>query len=353
MNHHILTLTLALALALPAAAQRLTATSMVVDCGQVQYRRPVTATFELKTAGRKTVHVKRVEAACGCTAARIDRQTIKDGEAATLTATYDAAQMGHFCKVIAVHTEGNAAPLTLQIKGIVVEEVKKFAGDFPYKIGTLLADANEIEFDDVEHGQRPQQTFHIYNGTSQPVEPVIMHLPNYLSANVSPSRLAPGEAAEVVVTLQADLLAGNGLTQTSVYLGSYPGDKVGAAKELPVSAILLPNFSALTESERANAPVAATSNCDLNFPAAGKKTVKAEVEITNKGRSELVISNVDMSSTGMTLSLGKSRLQPGESTKLKISIDTRVARNAHPRPRVLMITNDPARPKITVKVGVK
>ena len=43
-----------------------------------------------------------------------------------------------------------------------------------------------------------------------------------------------------------------GLTTASVYLSRFPGDKVGEENEIPVSAILLPDFSHISQQERLN-----------------------------------------------------------------------------------------------------
>jgi hypothetical protein len=60
-----------------------------------------------------------------------------------------------------------------------------------------------------------------------------------------------------------------------------------------------------------------------------------------------------MFTKGMTVTLDKRELQPGESAKLKISIDREQVMKARQRPRVLMITNDPDHSKVVIKVGVK
>ena len=72
-----------------------------------------------------------------------------------------------------------------------------------------------------------------------------MHLPPYLSAKATPEVLGRGKNGKIVVTLDTDKLPKLGITRTSVYLSRFPGDKVGADNEIPVSIALLPDLPGL------------------------------------------------------------------------------------------------------------
>jgi hypothetical protein len=60
-----------------------------------------------------------------------------------------------------------------------------------------------------------------------------------------------------------------------------------------------------------------------------------------------------MFTKGMKVTLDRRELQPGESTKLKVTVDREQVLKARQRPRVLMITNDPDHSKVVIKVNVK
>ena len=158
--------------------------------------------------------------------------------------------------------------------------------------------------------------------TGQPkaVTPVVMHLPNYLTADVSPETVAPGHAGTVSITLNSSKLRSYGLTQSSVYLGMFPGDKVGEDKEISVSAVLLPEFRNMSETQRLNAPVMKLSAETLDLGEFGDKDEKdGTIIIENQGRSRLNISSMQMFTAGLKVRLNKSRLDPGESARLKIT----------------------------------
>ena len=52
---------------LSASAQRMEAVRKAIDCGQVLYRTPVTAVFEVKNKGGKPLSITTVRKSCGCT----------------------------------------------------------------------------------------------------------------------------------------------------------------------------------------------------------------------------------------------------------------------------------------------
>lgn len=65
-----------------------------------------------------------------------------------------------------------------------------------------------------------------------------MHLPPYLQMEVKPNVLQKGEKGDYYPYIGSEKLTDLGLTQTSVYLARFAGDKVGDENEIPVSAIL-------------------------------------------------------------------------------------------------------------------
>ena len=214
-----------------------------------------------------------------------------------------------------------------------------------------MVDQNDIEFEDVNRGAKPYKTIHILNTSDQPSQPQIMHLPPYLTAEVSPTTIAPGHSGEATITLDSHKLRDFGLSQTSIYLGFAQGDKVAADKEITVSAVLLPDFEMLSQEELEDAPHITLSKDSLDLGAFnGKKKKRGEIEITNTGHSLLDIRSLQMSATGLQLSLSKTKVNPGESVKLKVTARAEDFKTKRKAPRILMITNDPNNPKVEIKV---
>ncbi|MBR1518716.1 MAG: DUF1573 domain-containing protein [Prevotella sp.] len=343
-----------LSLGNPASAQSLKAVNEVIDCGQVTFRRPVSIDYEVKNTSGGPLTITNVRTSCGCTTVSYPQTVIPAGGSATVTVSYDAKQLGHFDKQIALYTSSAGEALMLTLKGIVVTKVIDYAGDYPYKLGDIAADKIDLEFDDISQGERPQQKIHIMNTTSKAIQPVVMHLPNYLKADVSPSKLAPGQSGVVTIMLDSRSLTQFGLTQTGVYLGRNPGDKVAQNKEINISAVLLPAFRNMTEKEYELAPKLHVSETTLNLGAPGKKKkLKGDIFIMNEGKTTLEITSLQMFTGGVEVSLPTTQLAPGEVVKLHVVGNVKQLRAARSKPRVLMITNDPKRPKVVIDIEME
>lgn len=339
--------------ALEASAQRISAKHEVIDCGNVLYESPVTAKFELRNKGNDLI-IDTVRTSCDCVVADYPKGTIAKGDNFMVEVTFDARQLGHFYKEAAIYSNASDKPFYLTMKGVVVDHVTDFTGVYDYALGDVRADKNNIEFDDVNLGEMPTQKIHFVNNGTTNVTPVVMHLPNYLTADVSPETVAPSHAGTVSITLNSSKLRSYGLTQSSVYLGMFPGDKVGEDKEISVSAVLLPEFRNMSETQRLNAPVMKLSAETLDLGEFGDKDEKdGTIIIENQGRSRLNISSMQMFTAGLKVRLNKSRLDPGESARLKITAYKKHLKNARSKPRVLMITNDPNKSKVVIHVKVK
>ena len=159
------------AMATNADAQHIEAKSQTINVGQVKFRQPVTVDYQLHNRGHHTLYIDQVRTSCGCTTVDYPLTSIRGDEFFTVRAVFDAKQMGHFTKQIGIYANGSKTPYILTLKGVVVEEVTDFVGDYPYQLGDLLTDQNAIEFDDVNRGDLPMAKIHILNNTDHPVQP--------------------------------------------------------------------------------------------------------------------------------------------------------------------------------------
>lgn len=342
-------------LALTVSAQKIEVRQATIDCGQVVFRTPVSAEFLITNVGSKPLEINDVRKSCGCTMVDYPKGEIPAGGSFAVRATYDGKQMGTFVKQIGLYATGSSEPTILTMRGRVVSEIVSFAGDYICSLGDLKSDVQDIEFDDVNWGDRPVHRIHIQNPTDEVKEPVVMHLPSYLQAMVSPSKIAPHHTGVVTISLDSKKLRDLGLNQTSVFLGSKPGDKVSPDKEITVSAVLLPDFQTMTAQEKETAPKIVVSSTSLDLGSFdGKKKLKGEILITNEGKSVLHISNMQMFTVGLRVSLNKAKIAPGEVAKLKVTAIAEELQKARSRkPRLLMITNDPNQPKVVINILTK
>lgn len=344
-----------LVLPLTVAAQDVSIEQPELNVGKAAYQMPVTAVFELKNQSSRQLVIDEVRPDCGCTEVDFPQKPIAAGEKFTISLTYDARMLGHFSKQAAVYVNGSTEPLYLTMKGVVLTELKDYSKHYPYAFGNLLADINNIEFDDVSQGQQPQIVVNIFNNGETAMTPNVLLLPPYLSASAEPETLAPGKPGKMILTLNSESIHDFGLTQTMVYMASQLGEKVNSDIELPVSVVLLPNTMGFEGDNRQYAPSLQLSADSLMLGMInGKMQKNAVVTLTNTGRLPLNISSLQMFTHGLKVTLDKRELQPQQSAKLKIAIaDRDYLLKARQRPRVLMITNDPDHAKVIIKVSVK
>ena len=353
MKRKLIIPSLLLLAALPVAAQKLIIEKTTVDIGRMGYQKPATAIFECCNKGNRRLRIEDVKPDCYCTTVDFPRGEIGAGDKFQIKMTYNGRQLGHFNHQAAIISNASKKPLYITMKGLVLENYVDLSANFPIAMGDLRLDRNDLEFDDVSRGDQLVQELYIYNNGTSDYHPNLMHLPPYLTAKMSPECLTSGEVGIITVTLNSSLLHDYGLTQTSIYLAGNPGDKLHPDHEIGVSAVLLPSLSGLTEVQKAQAARMQLSSEQVTIDFEGKAKKTAIIDITNQGRAELVISSLQMFTPGLRISLAKSRLMPGESTKLKITAIHSDLQKVRTRPRILMICNDPNKPKVVININIK
>lgn len=322
------------------------------EFGTLLWHAPGKAMFEVTNTGKSDLVIKDVHPDCGCTDADWSRYAIAPGQKGFVSATFDAELLGHFEKQLAVYTNADEHPVYLTLSGSVAMERKENTGDFPYHVGNVYLDSDNVEFDDVYRGDKPTKTLQVFNAGKTSFTPELMHLPKYLVAEYDPEVIRPGRVGRVRITLDSELLRGLGLTQTNIYMSRYPGDRVNKDNEIYVSATLLPEQD--MEGRRpGQSPVAHLDSTVIDLGGMGDKSkLKCELPLTNTGNSPLVIRALQVYNPGISVSIGKRTLKPGQTDKIKITVNDN-SNYFKGRRRVLLITNDPEQPKIVIDLLVK
>lgn len=332
-------------------AQSLQTLQGEMECGQMLFKQPTAITVEMRNASADTVRITNVDTGCGCTKATYSKDPIAPGATTQITVEFDAKQLGHFDRVMRVFDTSSETPAEVLMHGQVVTKVIDYTGEYPHKMGALYTDADALEFDDVNKGQRLVKEIHIFNASGQNLSPVLLRMPSYMKTEMTPHVIAPKQKGTMRVILNSKDLPDYGLTQSTVYLGKNSADKISSEKEIPVSVVLLPPSLNGGGLKRANAPHLSMSAREINLTELQTKSkAKDELILTNTGRTTLEISKLQLFSPGLQVELGEQKLEPGMSTKLKVSAKGKELRKWRTRPRILMITNDPDNQKVIIEV---
>lgn len=325
----------------------------ILKVGEVAFQQPKTFVLPFSNKGDKPLQITGVHASCGCMTVSYPQQPIAAGAKGEIHLTFDAKLLGSFYKEIEVQTNSSAEPSYMAIQGYVVTELSDYSTDFPIDLGNVRLSKNSVEFDGVHKGDRPSAELRVMNMERTAFHPQLMHLPSYLQATCQPEMIPPGKSGTIKLTLDSDQLPIMGLNQTSIYLARYLGDKVSEVNEIEVSAVLLPNFSQLSAEQLANAPELYVTEPEVNLGEMGKKQkLSHEVILLNMGKSPLQIKQLQVFSKALTVSLSSRTLKPGKSAKLKITALREYLQSEKSRPRVLLISDDPAHPQAIIDVIV-
>ena len=131
------------------------------------------------------------------------------------------------------------------------------------------------------------------------------------------------------------------------------GDKIGETNEILVSAILLPSFQGLSDEALAKAPELTVSESSVEMDMkSGKKVVSRTITLTNTGKSDLHIQQVQVFNRAISVRIDDSTIRPGKNTKLKISVTARYLNKSKGRMRVMLITDAPKQAKQYINVEV-
>ena len=318
------------------------------NMGDIAWLMPASTHFEVQNTGDKPLQILDVRTDCGCALAEWASETIAPGKTAKITIAYNAALLGTFHKTVAVTTNTDERITYLTLKGRVVKEVAYSTEDFAVHIGDFHLSTNEITFDNVKVGTTPKQTVKVLNASAHALHPELMHMPDYLTAVAAPDVIPPGKVGEITFVLNSKLITDFGLTQSTIYLSRFVGDKISEENALQVSAVLLPKLPT-TKGKLAYAPRLELSDTTLVFPQFGtKKKLTKTVMLKNSGNAPLNVMRLQVYNPGLGVQLNQSVLQPGEQAKLKITWHNMPEK--HGQRSVLLITNDPKMPKAVVRL---
>ena len=325
----------------------------IKKAGEVAFQTPRKFSLGFTNKGDKPLVIKEAKASCDCIDVSFPKTSIAAGSRGEIELTFNASLLGSFYKEVEVLTNASDKPAYIAIQGTVVTEVKDYSDEFPIDLGNVRLMTNIVEFEDVNHGDLPTAELRILNTDHTAYRPELMHLPSYLSAKSEPEDIPAGKVGTIRLTLDSEKLNHLGLHQTSIYLSRYLGDKIGETNEILVSAILLPNFSDMDEKALAVAPELSVSESSVDMTAqAGKKEVSRNIILTNTGKSDLHIQQVQVFNKALSVSIASSTIRPGKSTKLKISVTARYLHKSKGRMRVLLITDAPNQAKQYINVDV-
>ncbi|MBX2894257.1 MAG: DUF1573 domain-containing protein [Cyclobacteriaceae bacterium] len=314
---------------------------VVESAGAVDYE------FTFTNLANRPMRILNVQASCGCTTPGWTKETIAASGSGFIKVSFDPkGKPGYFNKTLTVTTNIEKNPIVLTIKGNVVD--KKSGGDeLKVALGSLRVKSNSLTIGKV-FVNKPAitQEYKIQNAGTETLTIKRANSPAHIRVT-TPITLKVGETGLLSLSYDAKALNRYGFIADRIELITNESDSI---KSLSVFATAEEFFPTLTAAELTKAPVLLASNYALDFGRiqAGTKS-ELTATIQNKGKQPLVIREVQSNCTCVTTTLDKASLQPGETTSIKILLDTK-GRAGTQNKSITIYSTDPRNPvqRITI-----
>lgn len=312
---------------------------------------PVSCDFKYVNTTEAPVSILTARASCGCTTPRYTREPIAPGDTATVTVTYDpAARPGKFTKYVGVTMSDQSQVEKLYVKGTVVGSPTSVAQRFPVACDSALQLAKGTAMiGEVTKGKLQSLFFKAYNRSAETLTPKIEGLPKYMTYDLVPDTLEPGEDITFILYFHSDRCPLYGFVEDSMTIVSRPG----SACKVPVAAIVKEDFSRLTDKDRAKAPAVRLSETTLDFGALATDSstpVTLTTTLQNTGKSTLKVRRVYSGDPGISATCSRTDIKPGKSATITVTVDPTALRGALLNSRLSIITNDPDHPTTTLRL---
>ena len=309
--------------------------------------------FIVTNTGNSPLIIQKVVASCGCTTPEWTRMPIPPGGKGKVTAIYDPVNSpGVFNKTLTVYSNATPKSTVLTIKGEVTPREKTVEDLFTFPVGPIRFESNNLAFTNVKKTEKKTKDFPLINtsGTSAKVE--FEALPAHLTLKSTPITLAPGQKGIVVGTF--DGVKNQGWGNVSDMVKIKINGVVQKNEFLYVSANLVEDFSKLTTTELANAPLFKLASNTVDIGKMKPSTVKdIEFRFTNNGKSDLILRYIRATCGCTAIQQGVTQgagIKPGESSSIKATFNSGGYKGKVTK-TIYVYTNDPKNPEVILMLN--
>lgn len=160
--------------------------------------------YVMKNAGPEAVEIKRLTSTCSCAVAVCDKRTVKPGEQAVITVTYDPkGHPGRFERRIFIYTQEGMSPAAILKLSVTVERSDRFADLFKFEMGGIRLRRSEVAFR--PDGKAVERIpFVNVSGAPLKLQCDEAMLPACLGFSAEPELLEDGEEGEIIISFDPE-----------------------------------------------------------------------------------------------------------------------------------------------------
>ena len=316
----------------------------------------VSCIMRVVNEGDSMLLITRVRSSCGCTASEFTRSPIAPGDTGVVTITYNpAGRPGQFSKNVFVFTNAQPTRWQLDIKGHVIADPASMRENYPIEAGPLRLDGQIVPMGELVRNKSRMSYVRGYNASLDTLLVSASDSPQHLAPRAVPDTVAPGETTTITVYYDSQKAPLWGLNVDTLNIQvrtlAKPSMIVGTA-QIQVMAQVTEDFSRLTDKQRLQAPVAHLACSErLDFGSfKPRQTVTRQTILKNNGKQTLEVRRLWSPTPGVTATIDKTSIKKGKTGTLQVTVDSALINEPLLNTMLNIITNDPASPRITVRL---
>ncbi|MDR3245680.1 MAG: DUF1573 domain-containing protein [Prevotellaceae bacterium] len=278
---------------------------------------PASHVFAFKNTGKAPLVIQNVETSCGCTSPEYTKEPVLPGKSGFVKATFDPTGRPYtFDKNLTVISNAENNRVVLGIKGNVDPKVLTIEEQYPFAVGQVRMKNSILELYRISSTSLRTENLEVINTGTTPAIVSFENVPAHITIKADPVSIPAGVKGLIQCTYNAAKKKDLGLITDDITV------KVKAEKGvLTVRATIEEDFSSLTAAELAQAPVVVAKETNHKFGTIKKgSSVTGNFEITNDGKSDLIIRKITSDCDCVKSSIGLTTIKPGKTTTLKLEL---------------------------------
>lgn len=311
----------------------------------------VTHIFTFTNISQRPVVVLDVSASCGCTSPSFSRKPVMPGARGEISVVFDPINRpGKFSKGVSVRLSSNER-VSLNIEGNVIPRERSVDELYPFEVGAgLRLDSNFHAFSYLGRGDEAKATIVIYNTSDKDASIELRPTKSSGLLRVEAPQSIKAQALDkITLTYKVEEGSGRYGMLDDVFAVAVNGKE--SRTLISTHAIAVDKFLPIVDDM--TAPSCELSKNFIKFGELkhGSRIEDSSVELVNDGEVELVVRAVEWKSSALTCSLkAGDKLKAGEKRKIRFAYDSSTSDYGVWVDRVSIITNDPERPMLTLRI---
>ena len=313
-----------------------------------------TCQFVVTNSGDSTMVITQVKSTCGCTVASHPTEPIAPGASDCIDITFTpTGRPGPFEKDVWVYTNTTPNRTRLTIKGIVVGSPESVSRFFPVGAGDLEFTNLVMAAGEVKKGLLRNNSITAYNSGTDTLVITFDNNTSHITPHAVPDTVPPGGISTMTFFFDTMRTPVWGINDDHIIIIATPlhSDKVPIYAYANIVVNVVEDFSQLTDEERAKAPTCEVTTDKLLFDNLHRcEIAEATLSLKNTGNSNLIVRRVMSTDKAITTKCDKTLLKPGKEAIVNIKVNPNKVGSNILNSQLTIITNDPANPRIEVRV---